>query len=83
MSTLDLQKKSPWWLKIIKAGHWLYKAAIAPFLGNCCRFEPTCSDYALGAFTRHGFWRGLGLSLQRVLRCHPWNKGGEDQVPLQ
>ena len=47
-----------------------------------CRFEPTCSGYALEAVRGHGALRGAAMSLARVARCHPWNPGGLDPVPL-
>lgn len=50
-------------------------------LGGACRFEPTCSEYAYEAVEKHGVWRGLGLGLRRILRCHPFSKGGFDPVP--
>ena len=57
---------------------WLYQATLSPFLGGQCRFYPTCSDYALEALARYGLWRGLGKSLWRVARCHPFHPGGYD-----
>ena len=48
---------------------------------QCCRFYPTCSAYALEAFTKRGFFVGFGLSLWRVLRCNPFCAGGYDPVP--
>ncbi|MBI4798673.1 MAG: membrane protein insertion efficiency factor YidD [Desulfarculus sp.] len=56
----------------------LYQLTLAPYLGGQCRFYPTCSQYALDALAIHGFWRGLGKSLGRVARCHPWHPGGYD-----
>lgn len=50
------------------------------FPGGVCRFEPTCSQYMSQALVVHG-WRGLGLGLRRILRCHPWVAGGHDPVP--
>jgi hypothetical protein len=50
-------------------------------LGGSCRFRPTCSEYAYEAVEKHGVWRGLALSLGRILRCHPFAKGGFDPVP--
>ena len=47
----------------------------------CCRFYPTCSAYALEAFTKRGFFVGFGLSVWRVLRCNPFSVGGYDPVP--
>ncbi len=58
-----------------------YKAIISPLLPPACRFYPTCSSYALEAFERHGFWRGMRLSARRLLRCHPFCPGGVDLVP--
>ena len=58
-----------------------YKRFISPFLPPMCRFEPTCSVYAMDAVTRYGFLRGAWLSLKRLLRCHPLNPGGWDPVP--
>lgn len=58
-----------------------YQLAISPLLGRHCRFEPTCSAYAIEAVQVHGAWRGTGLALARVGRCHPWHPGGFDPVP--
>ena len=58
-----------------------YKAAISPWLPRACRYEPTCSVYAREAIERHGAWRGSGLALRRLLRCHPLRPGGFDPVP--
>ncbi|HMB69963.1 MAG TPA: membrane protein insertion efficiency factor YidD [bacterium] len=61
----------------------LYRWTLSPLLGAMgaqCRFHPTCSAYALEALRRHGL-RGVPLAAGRVLRCHPWNRGGLDPVP--
>lgn len=58
-----------------------YRLLLKPWLGNACRFEPTCSMYALGALQRHGALAGSALSAWRVLRCQPWCAGGCDPVP--
>ena len=58
-----------------------YKYAVSPFLGPSCRFEPSCSNYAIEAIERHGAARGLWLAVRRVSRCHPWHPGGYDPVP--
>lgn len=50
-------------------------------LGGACRFEPTCSEYTYQSVQKYGSWRGLGLGLRRILRCHPLAKGGFDPVP--
>jgi uncharacterized protein len=59
----------------------LYQLGLAPVLGNNCRFDPTCSHYAMEAISRHGPWRGGMLALGRIARCHPWHAGGHDPVP--
>jgi putative membrane protein insertion efficiency factor len=58
-----------------------YRYLLSPLIGNQCRFAPTCSVYALQAIECHGAWRGTGLALWRLARCHPWNAGGWDPVP--
>ncbi|EGJ10157.1 MULTISPECIES: membrane protein insertion efficiency factor YidD [Rubrivivax] len=58
-----------------------YRLLLKPWLGNACRFEPTCSQYALDALDRHGAARGSALTVWRLLRCHPWCDGGCDPVP--
>jgi uncharacterized protein len=60
-----------------------YRLLLSPWLGSSCRFEPTCSAYALGALERHGALAGSGLMLARIARCHPWCAGGHDPVPEQ
>jgi putative membrane protein insertion efficiency factor len=59
----------------------LYRWTISPWLGPRCRFEPTCSNYAIAAIRRHGPWRGGWLALRRLARCHPWGASGYDPVP--
>jgi putative membrane protein insertion efficiency factor len=58
-----------------------YQLGIAPILPPSCRFYPSCSHYAAEAISCHGPWRGLGLALHRLGRCHPWGGGGYDPVP--
>lgn len=58
-----------------------YQYLLSPFLGQHCRFTPTCSQYAIDALRTHGSWRGSLLAARRVLRCHPWHPGGPDPVP--
>lgn len=58
-----------------------YQNGISPFLGNHCRFSPSCSNYALEAIETYGFIKGLLLGIRRIGRCHPWHPGGYDPVP--
>jgi uncharacterized protein len=58
-----------------------YQLTLGPFMGGHCRFHPTCSEYGLEAFRRHGPLRGLWLTGRRILRCHPFGGSGDDPVP--
>ena len=58
-----------------------YRYCISFLLGNCCRFEPTCSSYAIQAIQQHGSLKGSYFSVRRLLRCHPWQIGGNDPIP--
>ncbi|WP_416547221.1 membrane protein insertion efficiency factor YidD [Limnohabitans sp. DCL3] len=60
-----------------------YRLLLSPWLGSSCRFEPTCSVYALQALERHGAMAGSYLTIHRLVRCGPWCAGGHDAVPLQ
>ncbi len=57
-----------------------YQILLSPLFAPCCRFHPTCSDYAILAIRRHGPFRGALLALWRLLRCHPLHPGGYDPV---
>ncbi|MFA5689862.1 MAG: membrane protein insertion efficiency factor YidD [Kiritimatiellales bacterium] len=59
----------------------IYQWTIGKIKRPCCRFYPTCSDYAIEAIRKHGILSGLWLSVRRIGRCHPWNPGGVDFVP--
>ncbi|MBN2497696.1 MAG: membrane protein insertion efficiency factor YidD [Deltaproteobacteria bacterium] len=59
----------------------LYQLLLSPLFGPCCRFHPSCSEYAVESIQRHGVWRGVFLSVRRLLRCHPFHPGGIDPVP--
>ena len=67
------------WIGIlpVRAYQWF----ISPLLPPSCRFEPTCSAYAIEAFAHHGLLRGAWLTVRRLLRCHPWGGRGYDPVP--
>jgi len=58
----------------------LYQATLSPLLGGQCRFQPTCSQYFIEAVTRRGAVRGSLMGLWRILRCHPFSRGGYDPV---
>jgi len=64
-------------VKLIK----FYQKNISPLKPQCCRFYPVCSEYAKQAFLKHGFFRGLVLSVYRILRCNPFCRPGYDPVP--
>ena len=59
----------------------LYRRYLSPLKPPMCRFHPTCSQYALEAILTRGIWRGTALTVWRVMRCHPFAKGGHDPVP--
>ena len=59
----------------------VYRRFLSPVLPRHCRFEPTCSAYALEAIRVHGALRGAGLAVRRIARCHPFTAGGVDHVP--
>ncbi|MFC0014455.1 MULTISPECIES: membrane protein insertion efficiency factor YidD [Allobacillus] len=59
----------------------LYRKWISPLLGPSCRFQPTCSEFSLTAIQRFGAFKGLYLSIKRILKCHPFHPGGFDPVP--
>jgi uncharacterized protein len=58
----------------------LYQQLIRPLMKSCCRFNPSCSDYALNAIIQLGIFKGGWLAFCRLLRCHPWAEGGEDPL---
>ena len=59
----------------------VYRFAISPWLGANCRFQPSCSSYAIEALKQHGAFRGSALAAKRIARCHPWGDSGYDPVP--
>ena len=60
-----------------------YRFLLSPWLGNSCRFWPTCSAYAIEAIETHGAVRGSWMMLTRLARCHPYSRGGVDPVPAR
>lgn len=60
----------------------IYQWCIRPVIGDVCKFTPSCSNYALEAIEKHGFFRGSWLAVKRICRCNPWHcSGGHDPVP--
>ena len=64
-------------IKIIR----VYQIMLSVFIGQHCRFSPTCSNYAIEAIKYHGPMKGGAMAAKRVCRCHPWREGGVDEVP--
>ncbi len=60
-----------------------YRLIFSPWVGHNCRYQPTCSAYALEALEKHGAIKGGWLAARRILRCHPWGKSGYDPVPAR
>lgn len=58
----------------------IYRKYISPMKAPCCRFYPTCSQYAIDALEKYGVLKGSFLAIKRILKCHPFNKGGYDPV---
>lgn len=75
-----MERASPWTIPfelLIR----LYQAMLSPLMGGQCRFWSTCSHYGLEAYRKHGVVRGTRLTAWRLLRCHPFSRGGYDPVP--
>lgn len=68
-----------WPARILAVPIYIYRLGISPLLPRNCRFEPTCSTYALEALQTHGVWRGTWLTLRRLSRCHPFERLGAGQ----
>ena len=58
-----------------------YRLILSPWVGHGCRFQPTCSAYAIEALEKHGGIRGGCLAVHRICRCHPWGGSGVDNIP--
>lgn len=68
-------------IAVVKAPIHVYRYAISPLMASNCRFQPTCSSYALEAINTHGPVRGVGFALRRMGRCRPGGGSGHDPVP--
>ena len=68
---------------LLMGGVRAYRLTLSPWLGSACRFEPTCSAFALGALDVHGALAGSYLTVARIARCQPWCVGGHDPVPAE
>jgi putative membrane protein insertion efficiency factor len=73
------------WAMIVGAPSWtlillvrFYQGTLSPLLGSQCRYRPTCSEYFIGAVRKYGALRGAARGTARILRCHPFHKGGYD-----
>jgi len=58
----------------------MYQYTLSPFLGKQCRFKPTCSQYAVDAFTKYGNLKGIYLTIKRIVKCNPWGGSGFDPI---
>jgi putative membrane protein insertion efficiency factor len=67
--------------EILATGVRGYQLTLRAVIGSHCRFEPSCSHYAISALRTHGALRGTALATRRILRCNPWHPGGFDPVP--
>ncbi|WP_330999033.1 membrane protein insertion efficiency factor YidD [Mangrovicoccus algicola] len=70
-----------WAVRLLKLPVRAYRLLWSPWVGQACRFQPTCSSYAIEALERHGPLCGTWLTLRRLMRCHPWGGAGYDPVP--
>ncbi|MEL5848514.1 MAG: membrane protein insertion efficiency factor YidD [Candidatus Igneacidithiobacillus chanchocoensis] len=72
-------------MRVVRRGAVLlirgYQLALSPFLGQNCRYHPTCSQYTCEAIERYGVLRGAWMGMKRIARCHPFHPGGYDPVP--
>lgn len=67
------------WILLVPV--YFYRTAISPLLPSSCRYTPTCSQYTIEALKKHGPFKGLYLSVKRILSCNPWGGSGYDPVP--
>lgn len=76
------EKNEPLYRKVITLPILFYKKFVSPFLPKACLYTPTCSEYAMGAIRKHGFFKGFVLGMARLFRCNGWFfSGGDDPVP--
>ncbi|MDA0660382.1 MAG: membrane protein insertion efficiency factor YidD [Planctomycetota bacterium] len=65
-------------VRLLVLGVRCYQLFLSPWLGRCCRFQPTCSQYMIESLRKYGAIRGTWQGLRRIARCHPWHPGGID-----
>lgn len=70
-----------WLRKLVILPIRFYQVALSPYLGQRCRYQPTCSHYMVRAIEEWGIFRGIWLGMKRIGRCHPWGPHGYDPVP--
>lgn len=80
MSVHHVEKRARSTVSGVLLGCYQSARTVLGITPGCCRFEPSCSAYAAEAFERYPLWRAAALSVWRVLRCHPWSRGGYDPV---
>ena len=75
------EREKRWVSRLLLVGIRVYQRCLSPLIGQNCRFDPTCSNYALVAIEKHGVFKGMRYTVWRIMRCHPFCKGGFDPVP--
>ncbi|MEM9399583.1 MAG: membrane protein insertion efficiency factor YidD [Verrucomicrobiota bacterium] len=68
-------------IALVRIYQWIISPLLVRFFGHACRYQPTCSNYAIQAIEMHGWRKGVWLALKRICRCHPWGGYGFDPVP--
>ena len=80
------ERRLPMWMRVGNVPFvgmiMVYRVTLSPLIGGQCRYEPTCSRYGLDAYRLYGPIRGTRMTIGRILRCHPFVKGGYDPVPI-
>lgn len=81
LAASDVLRSVPLWPRNTMIGLvTAYRAVISPIYGDVCKYYPSCSAYAVGSLQQHGALKGTAKAIARIARCHPWARGGEDDV---